>query len=124
VQCGFWSVISSRCSQLICWHRMEATIGPPVTLVSGPHVDYTPPPSVGIGVGGFGFSGCCSGFGLGLGVGLPLGRPTPSHVTDQYVGFAVITAPVDYTQAWKAYRLEIQVGNRPVVTAAPAPSAG
>jgi hypothetical protein len=95
-----------------------------VTLVSGPHVDYSPPPSIGIGVGGFGFSGCCSGFGSGLGVGLPLGRPTPSHVSDQYVGSAVIPVPLDYSQTWKAYRLEIQVGNRPVVTAAPAPSAG
>jgi hypothetical protein len=96
-----------------------------VTLVSGPHVDYSPPPSVDIGVGGFGFSGCCSGFGSGLGVGLPLGRrPTPGHVSDQYVGSAVIPVPIDYSQIWKAYRLEIQVGNRPVVTAAPAPSTG
>jgi hypothetical protein len=95
-----------------------------VTLVSGPHVDYSPPPSIGIGVGGFGVSGRCSRFGSGLGVGLPLGRPTPSHVSDQYVGSAVIPVPVDYTQTWKAYRLEIQTGNRPVVAAAPAPSAG
>jgi hypothetical protein len=33
-----------------------------VTLLSGPHVDYGPPPSIGIGVGGF---------GSGVGVGLP-----------------------------------------------------
>jgi hypothetical protein len=25
-QCVFWSVISSRYRQLICWHRMEAAI--------------------------------------------------------------------------------------------------
>jgi hypothetical protein len=57
-----------------------------VTLVSGPHVDYRPPPSIGIGVGGFGFSGCCSGFGSGLGVGVPLGGPTPSHASSWAFG--------------------------------------
>jgi hypothetical protein len=95
-----------------------------VTLLSGPHVDYSPSPSVGIGVGGFGFSGCCSGFGSGVGVGLPLGGPRPTYVNDQYVGSAVIPAPADYGQAWNGYRLEIQVGNRPLVLAAPAPAAG
>jgi hypothetical protein len=95
-----------------------------VTLVSGPHVDYSPPPSIGLGIGGFGFSGCCSGFGSGLGVGLPLGGPRPTHVSDQYIGSAVIPVPQDYNQTWPAYRVEIQVGNRPLVVAAPAPSAG
>ena len=28
-----------------------------IALVSGPHVLYNPPPSIGIGIGGFGFSG-------------------------------------------------------------------
>src|SRR5690349_11434575 len=50
-----------------------------VTLVSAPHVDYAPPPSIGIGIGGFGFSGCC-GFGSGTGIGLPLGGPRPVNV--------------------------------------------
>jgi hypothetical protein len=95
-----------------------------VTLLSGPHIDYRPPPSIGIGIGGFGFSGCCSAFGSGLGVGLPLGGPTPSHVTDQYIGSAVIPVPINYSKSWKTYRLEIQVGNRAVVMDAPAPSAG
>ena len=39
-----------------------------ITLVSGPHVLYNPPPQIGLGIGGFGFSGCCSGFGSGLGI--------------------------------------------------------
>jgi hypothetical protein len=95
-----------------------------VALVSGPHVDYNPPPSVGIGIGGFGFSGCCSGFGSGVGVGMPLGQPTPSHVTDQYIGSAVIPVPSDYRQTWGRYRLELQVGTRPLVLNAPAPFAG
>jgi hypothetical protein len=95
-----------------------------VTLISGPHVDYRPPPSLGIGIGGFGFSGCCSGFGSGVGVGFPLGQPTVSHVTDQYVGSAVIPVPVKYTQSWRAYHLEIEVGDRPVVLSAPAPPDG
>jgi hypothetical protein len=101
--------------------RVEATA---VTVLSGPHVDYNPPPSVGIGIGGFGFSGCCSGFGSGVGVGVPVGGPTPSHVSDQYVGAAIIPAPGNYNQLWSSYRLEVQVGNRPLVLAAPAPSAG
>jgi hypothetical protein len=95
-----------------------------VTLVSGPHVDYNPPPSVGIGIGGFGFSGCCTGFGSGVGVGLPLGGPTPGHVSDQYIGSAVIPVPSDYRQTWGKYRLELQVGTRPLVVEAPAPFAG
>jgi hypothetical protein len=98
-------------------NRISATA---VTLISGPHVDYSPPPSIGIGIGGFGF-GRGAGFGSGLGVGLPLGGPTPTHVDDQYVGAAVIPVPIDYRETWNTYRLEIQVGNRPMMLAAPAP---
>jgi hypothetical protein len=100
--------------------RISATT---ITLVSGPHVDYNPPPSLGIGIGGFGFSHG-AGFGSGVGVGLPIGGPSPSHVDDQYIGVAVIPVPGNYGQTWSTYRLEIQVGNRPMVLAAPAPSAG
>jgi hypothetical protein len=39
-----------------------------VTVLSGPHIAYNPPPTLGIGIGGFGFSDCCSGFGSGVGV--------------------------------------------------------
>ena len=95
-----------------------------ITLVSGPHVDYSPPPSVGLGIGGFGVSGCCSGFGSGVGVGLPLGGPRPTHVSDQYISSAVIPAPGDYGHSWNVYRLEIHVGNRPLVVAAPMPVSG
>lgn len=101
-------------------NRVPATA---VTLISGPHVDYSPPPSVGIGIGGFGF-GRGAGFGSGLGVGLPLGGPTPTHVDDQYIGSAVIPVPTNYGDTWNTYRLELQVGNRPMVLAAPAPAPG
>src|ERR1700728_1683418 len=50
-----------------------------IVLVSGPHVLYNPPPSIGIGIGGFGFSGCCSAFGSGLGVRGPGGKTTPAR---------------------------------------------
>jgi hypothetical protein len=99
-------------------NRFPATA---ITLLSGPHVDYSPPPSVGFGVGGFGFSGCCTGFGSGVGVGLPLGEPRPTHISDQYIVSAVIPVPSNYGQTWSTYRLEIQVGNRPTVLSAPAP---
>jgi hypothetical protein len=100
--------------------RVPATA---ITPLSGPHVDYNPPPSIGLGIGGFGFSGG-GGFGSGLGVGLPVGRPSPSHIDDQYLTSAVIPVPPNYGQTWNAYRLELQVGNRPLVLAAPAPGAG
>ena len=38
-----------------------------IALLSGPHVLYNPPPSIGLGIGGFGFSGCCSALWLGAG---------------------------------------------------------
>jgi hypothetical protein len=92
-----------------------------VALVSGPHVEYSAPPSIGLGIGGFGIGGCCSGFGSGIGVGLPLGGPTPSRVDDQYVTSAVIPAPPDYAQRWGEYRVQVQFGDRPLFLAAPAP---
>jgi hypothetical protein len=67
-----------------------------IALVSGPHVLYNPPPSIGLGIGGFGFSGCCSGFGSGLGIGVPVGGPTPAEMSDQYVASALIPVPPDY----------------------------
>jgi len=78
---------------------------------------------VGIGIAGFGFSRD-GGFGSGIGVGMPLGGPMPTHVDDQYIGSAVIPVPGDYNQTWSTCRLELQVGNRPMILAAPAPSAG
>ena len=94
-----------------------------IALLSGPHVLYNPPPSISLGIGGFGFSGCCSGFGSGLGVGVPLGRPTPSEVSDQYVASALIPVPADYAANWASYHLQVSIGGQSVILAAPAPSA-
>ena len=94
-----------------------------VSIISGPHVLYNPPPSIGLGFGGFGFTGCCTGFGSDVGIGLPVGRPTPAEISDQYVASALIRAPVDYPYNWSSYRLEVEVGNYPIMMAAPAPSA-
>ena len=93
-----------------------------ISLVSGPHVLYNPPPSVSLGIGGFGFSGCCSGFGSGLSVGVPVGRPTPAEVSDQYVASALIPVPADYATNWASYHLQVSIGNQSITLAAPAPS--
>ncbi len=93
-----------------------------ISLVSGPHVLYNPPPSVSLGIGGFGFSGCCSGLGLGVGTSVPVGRPTPVEVSDQYVASALIPVPADYAANWSTYHLQVSIGNRSVILAAPPPS--
>ena len=93
-----------------------------IALVSGPHVIYNPPPSVGLGIGGFGFSGCCSGFGSGIGIGVPVGRPTLAEVSDQYVASAQIPVPPDYASNWSRYHIEISAGAEPMTLAAPAPT--
>ncbi len=74
-----------------------------VTLLSGPHLAYSPPPTVGFGIGGFGFSGCCSGFGSGLGVGVPVGSPSARIVGDQYVSSVTIPVPPGYAAHWPKY---------------------
>jgi hypothetical protein len=91
-----------------------------LSLLSGPHVAYNPPPSVGLSIGGFGFSGCC-GFGSGVGVGVPVGRPTVAAVSDQYIVSALIPTPTDYLTNWPSYHVEISSGAQPVVLAAPPP---
>jgi hypothetical protein len=93
-----------------------------IALVSGPHVLYNPPPSVGRGIGGFGFSGCCSGFGSGIGIGVPVGRPTLAEVSDQYVASAQIPVPPDYASDWNRYHVEVYAGAQPMTLAAPAPT--
>ena len=90
--------------------------------MSGPHVLYNPPPSVGLGIGGFGFSGCCSGFGSGIGFGVPVGRPTLAEVSDQYVASAQIPVPPDYASDWSRYHVEVYAGAQPMTLAAPAPT--
>jgi hypothetical protein len=91
-----------------------------MSLLSSPHVDYQQPPSIGLGIGGFGFGG--GGFGTGVGVGVPLGGPTPSHVSDQYVASAVIPVPPDYGRTWSGCHIEVRVGNRSLVLVAPPPA--
>jgi hypothetical protein len=93
-----------------------------LTVISGPHVLYNPPPSIGFGIGGFGFSGCCSAIGSGIGLGVPVGSPTVAEASDQYVTSALITVPPDYQQQWSKYRLEVAAGNQPMGVAAPAPA--
>jgi len=92
-----------------------------VVLVSGPHVLYNPPPSIGLSIGGFGLVGCCSGIGSGVGVGLPVGRPTPAAVSDQYLTSASIPAPADYARNWSGYRLQVRIGDGALLLNAPAP---
>ena len=93
-----------------------------IALISGPHVLYNPPPSIGLGIGGFGISGCCSGFGSGVGVGLPVGRPTPAEISDQYVASALIPVPADYAANWTTYHLEVSVGEQVMRFTAPSPA--
>jgi hypothetical protein len=88
-----------------------------VTVLSGPHIAYNPPPTVGIG--GFGFSGCCSGFGSGVGLGVPVGRPTPAAVSDQYISSVVIPVPAAYAQHWSGYHVQVQVGSRALLLEVP-----
>ena len=95
-----------------------------VTLVSAPHVDYSPPPSIGLGIGGFGFGSGGFGAGSGVGVGFPLGGPRPTHVSDQYVASVSIPAPEDYARSWTEYRVKLRVGNRWLTVAAPPPATG
>jgi hypothetical protein len=92
-----------------------------IALLSGPHVLYNPPPSIGLGIGGFGISGCCSGFGSGVGVGLPVGQPTPAEI-DQYVASALIPVPADYSANWPTYYLEVSVGEQVMRLTAPSPA--
>lgn len=92
-----------------------------ISILSEPHVLYNPPPSIGVGIGGFGFTGCCSGIGSGLGFDVPVGRPTPSEVSDQYIASALIPLPPDYAARWAAYHLEVSAGGQPVTLAAPPP---
>jgi hypothetical protein len=93
-----------------------------ISLVSGPHVLYNPPPSIGFGIGGFGFSGCCSGVGSGIGIGVPVGSPTLAEVSDQYVASALIPVPADYVTNWNNYHLEVSVGEQLISLAAPSPA--
>jgi len=93
-------------------------IAVPLTLVSGPHVIYTAPPTIGLGLGVFGWN-----VGGGTGVGVPLGSPRPSSVDDQFVAAAKVAAPPDYLQHWSQYRLQVTVGPQAFEIPAPSPTA-
>lgn len=93
---------------------------PGLSLLSGPHIAYNPPPTIGFGIGGFGFSGCC-GYGSGVGLGVPVGRPTVADVSDQYIVSALIPTPADYRVNWAGYHVEVLNGGVPLVLAAPPP---
>jgi hypothetical protein len=90
------------------------------SMLSSPHVAYNPPPSIGLGFGGFGF-GSGGGFGSGVGVGVPVGSPTVSEVSNQYIVSAAIPLPPDYVANWPGYRVEILSGGAPVTLPAPPP---
>ena len=95
-----------------------------ISLLSGPHVLYNPPSTIGLGFGGFGFGGCCSAFGSGLGFDVPVGGPTVAEVSDQYIASVLIPVPADYATNWAAYHVEVAVGGRPMILPAPPPMAG
>jgi len=89
-----------------------------LTPVSGPHINYSAPPSIGLGLGGFGWN-----VGGGAGVGFPLGSPHPTSVDDQFVASARFQPPPDYLQHWSQYHLVIEVGTQTLEVPAPSPSA-
>jgi hypothetical protein len=89
----------------------------PLTVVSGPHVNYSTPPSVGLGLGGFGWN-----VGGGAGAGFPLGSPHPVGVDDQFIASARFGAPADYLQHWSQYHLVVDLGSQTLEIAAPSPT--
>ena len=88
----------------------------PLTLISGPHVNYTAPPSIGLGFGVFGWNA-----GGGSGVDLPLGSPRPTSVDDQFVALACLVPPPDYPEHWSQYHVAVDVGSQEFEVAAPSP---
>ncbi len=94
---------------------------PALSLLSGPHVAYNPPPIIGLGIGGFGFGSSGVGFGSGAGVGIPVGKPTVAEVSDQYIASAILPTPVDYRTNWGAYHVELSIGGGLFELPAPPP---
>ena len=87
-----------------------------LTPVSGPHVNYSTPPSIGLGLGGFG-----GNVGGGAGLGFPLGRPHPTSVDDQFVASGRLLPPPDYLQRWSQYRVVVDIGTQALEVPAPSP---
>jgi hypothetical protein len=88
-----------------------------LTLVSGPHVNYSAPPSIGLGLGGFGWN-----VGGGAGVGFPLGSPHPTSVDDQFVASTRLGPPPDYLQRWSQYHVVVDLGTQALEVPAPSPA--
>jgi hypothetical protein len=53
---------------------------------------------------------------------VPVGSPTVSEVSNQYIVSAAIPLPPDYMANWPGYRVEILSAGAPVTLPAPAPS--
>ena len=88
-----------------------------LTPVSGPHVNYSTPPTIGLGLGGFG-----GNVGGGADVGFPLGKPHPTGVDDQFVASSRIMPPPDYLQRWPQYHVVVDLGTQALEVPAPSPS--
>ena len=87
-----------------------------LTPVSGPHVNYSTPPTIGLGLGGFG-----GNVGGGAGVGFPLGSPHPTSVDNQFVASSRLLPPPDYLQRWSQYRVVVDLGTQAMEVPAPPP---
>lgn len=87
-----------------------------LTPLSGPHVNYSTPPTIGLGLGGFG-----GNVGGGGGVGFPLGRPHPTSVDNQFVASSRILPPPDYLQRWSQYHVVVDLGTQALEVPAPSP---
>jgi hypothetical protein len=88
-----------------------------LSLLSGPHVNYSAPPSIGLGLGGFGWN-----VGGGAGVGFPLGSPHPTSIDNQFIASATVQAPLDYPQRWSQYHVIVDLGTQGLEVAAPSPT--
>jgi hypothetical protein len=52
---------------------------------------------------------------------MPVGSPTVSEISNQYVVSAAIPLPPDYRANWASYHVEILSGGPPVTLPAPEP---
>ncbi len=87
-----------------------------LTPVSGPHVNYSTPPTIGLGLGGFG-----GNVGGGAGLGFPLGSPHPTSVDNQFVASSRLLPPPDYLQRWSQYHVVVDLGTQSLEIPAPPP---
>jgi hypothetical protein len=52
---------------------------------------------------------------------VPIGKPTVSDVSDQYITSALIPAPADYSTNWSFYHVEVSTSGVPLILPAPPP---